>query len=57
MEYITIVTVIRGVSRTAATSKMEHLVIIVNGWKLGVAAALDPPLVIHVIWKEAITKF
>ena len=57
MEYITIVTVIRGVSRTAATSKMAHLVIIVNGWKLGVAAALDPPLVIHVIWKEAITKF
>ena len=44
----------RGGSRTAATSKMERLVIIVNGWKpltiitkrsiLDVAAALDPPL-------------
>ena len=39
---------------TAATSKMERFVIIVNGWKLltiitkrsilNVAAALDPPL-------------
>ena len=45
----------RGVCRTAATSKMEHFVIIVNGWKpltiitkssiLDVAAVLDPPLV------------
>ena len=45
---------IRGRSRTAATSKMECFVIIVNGWKplttitkhsiLDVAAALDPPL-------------
>ena len=45
---------IRGGTRTAATSKMEHFVIIVNGWKpltiitkrsiLDVAAALDPPL-------------
>ena len=46
----------RGGSRAAATSKMERLVIIVNGcWKsltivikhsiLDVAAALDPPLV------------
>ena len=43
-----------GGSRTAATSKMEHFVIIVNGWKrltiitmrsiLDVAAVLDPPL-------------
>ena len=42
-------------SRTAATSKMERFVIIVNGWKpltiitkrsiLDVAAALDPPLI------------
>ena len=42
----------RGGSRAAATSKMEHFVIIVNGWKpltvitkgsiLDVAAALDP---------------
>ena len=44
----------RGGSRTAATSKMDRLVIIVNGWKLltiitkcsilDVAAVLDPPL-------------
>ena len=44
----------RGGSRTAATSKMEHFVIIVNGFQLStiitkhsimdVAAALDPPL-------------
>ena len=45
---------IRGGSRTAATSKMEHFVIIVNGFLpltittkryiLDVVAALDPPL-------------
>ena len=45
----------RGGSRTAATSKMEHFVIIVNGWKpltiitkssiLDVAIVLDPSLV------------
>ena len=44
----------RGGSRTAATSKMERVVIIVNGFQpltiitkrsiLDVAAALDPPL-------------
>ena len=44
----------RGGSRTAATSKMEHFLIIVNGWKpltiitknsiLNVAAVLDPSL-------------
>ena len=44
----------RDGSRTAATSKMEHFVIIVNGWKpltiftkssiLDVAAVLDPSL-------------
>ena len=44
----------RGGSRTAATSKMERFVVIVNGWKpltiitkrsiLDVAAVLDPPL-------------
>ena len=44
----------RGGSRTAATSKIERFVIIVNGWKpltiitkrsiLDVAAVLDPPL-------------
>ena len=43
-----------GGSRSAATSKMERFVIIVNGWKpliiitkrsiLDIAAALDPPL-------------
>ena len=46
---------IRGGSRTAATSKMERFVIIVNGWKsltiitqstiLDVAGALEPPLI------------
>ena len=45
---------IRDESRAAATPKMEHFMIIVNGWKpltiitkrsiLDVAAALDPPL-------------
>ena len=44
----------RGGSRTAATSKKERFVIIVNGWKpltiitkrsfLDAAAVLDPPL-------------
>ena len=44
----------RGESRTAATSKMEHFVIIVNGFQpltfitkfsiLDVTAVLDPPL-------------
>ena len=46
--------IIRGGSRTAATFKMEHFVIIVNGWKpltiitkcsiLDVRAVLDPHL-------------
>ena len=45
----------RGGSRTTATSKMEHFVTIVNGFKpltiitkrsiMDVAAVLDPPLV------------
>ena len=39
---------VRGGSRTAATSKMEHFVIIVNGFTKrsisDVSAALDPPL-------------
>ena len=45
---------IRGGSRSAATSKMEHFEIIDDGWKaltiitksstLDVAALLDPPL-------------
>ena len=35
---------LRGVSRAAATSKMECFVIIVKGFNLDVAAALDPPL-------------
>ena len=44
----------RGRSRTAATSKMDHFVIIINGFQpltiitkssiLDVAAVLDPPL-------------
>ena len=47
---------IRGGYKAAATSKMEHFVIIVNGFKpltiitkcsiLDVAAALDPPLLV-----------
>ena len=50
------VVVFRGGSRTAATSKVELFVIIVNGWKpltiitkssiLNVAAVLDPLLVL-----------
>ena len=48
---------IRDGSRTAATSKIERFVIIVNGWKpltiitkrsiLDVAVALDPPMNMH----------
>ena len=48
-------TICRGGSRTAATSKVELLVIIVDDWKpltiitkssnLDVAAVLDPPLI------------
>ena len=48
-------TITRGGSRTAATSKMERFVIIVNGFQpltiitkrsiLDVAAVLDPPLI------------
>ena len=50
---------IRGGSRAAATFKMEHFVIIVNGWKpftiitkhsiLDVAAALDSSLTINIL--------
>ena len=46
---------LRGGTKTAATSKMERFVVIVNGWKpltiitkdpiLDVAATLDPPLI------------
>ena len=58
--------VVRGGSRTAATSKMERFVIIVNGWKpltittkrsiLDVAAVLEPLLMVvedleDVIWR------
>ena len=52
---------IRSGSRTAATSKMELFVIIVNGWKpltiitkcsiLDVAAVLDPPLFMMRLWR------
>ena len=48
--------VVKGRSRTAATSKMERFVIIVNGWKpltfitkrsiLDVAEVLDPLLMV-----------
>ena len=47
-------TAARSGSRTAATFKVEHFVVIVNGWKplpiiiksfiFDVAAVLDPPL-------------
>ena len=57
---------VRGGSRTAATSKMERFVIIVNGWKpltiitkrsiLDVAAVLDPPLKVVVVC-DCLTKF
>ena len=53
---------LRGGSRTAATSKMERFVIIVNGWKpltiitkrsiLDVASHLDPPLKLVSFYKE-----
>ena len=49
---------IRGGSKTAATSKVEHFMIIVNGFQpltiitksstLDVTAVLDPPLVLSV---------
>ena len=66
MNIIQFMYVIRGGSRTAATSKMEHFVIIVNGWKpltiitkrsiLDVAAVLDPPLVITDKYWECLDK-
>ena len=50
---------VRGGSRAAAISKMEHFVIIVNDWKpltiitkssiMDVAAVLDPPLFTYVL--------
>ena len=53
-------TAIRGRSRAATTSKLEHFVIIVNGFQLltfitkrtilDVAAVLDPSLAIRTIW-------
>ena len=60
--------IVRGGSRTAATSKMEHFVIIVNDWKpltvitkcfiLDVAAVLDPPLtVISIAWSTPFEVF
>ena len=64
--------VTRSGSRTAATSKMERFVIIVNGWKpltiitkrsiLDVGAALHPPLVTTkvvlklIVRKKAVNK-
>ena len=51
-----VLTLLRGGSRTAATSKMECFVMIVNGWRpstiitkrsmMDVAAVLDPPLLL-----------
>ena len=55
----------RGGSRTAATSRVELFVIIVNGWKsltiitksstLDVAAVSDPPL-ISCYWRQCIAN-
>ena len=42
----------RGGSRTAATSKIERFVIIVNGSILNVAAVLDTPLKLHILIHE-----
>ena len=57
----------RGGSRTAATSKMECVVIIVNGFQpltiitkrsiLDVAAALDPPLTSKLVNNIGLKKF
>ena len=57
----------RGGSRTAATSKMEHFVIIVKGFQLltiipkrsilDVAAILDPPLVTAIADKKIVSVF
>ena len=57
----------RGGSRTAATSKIERFVIIVNGWKplttitkcsiLDVAAVLDPPLITIINIPYYVRKF
>ena len=54
----------RGGSKAAATSKMEHFVIIVNGWKpltiitkrsiLDVAAVLDPLLLLESKWEVSV---
>ena len=58
---------VRSGSRTAATSKMEHFVIIFNGWKpltiitkgsiLDVAAVLDPPLFLTYLVTYALLFF
>ena len=57
--YNAITNMVRGGSRTTATSKIERSVIIFNDWKpltvitkrsiLNVAAALDPPLMVFQI--------
>ena len=63
-----IVVLVRGGSRTAATSKMEHFVIIVITKRsiLDVAAVLDPPLLVvktqllqrkHVIIPKMVAQF
>ena len=56
--------IFRGGSRTAATSKMERFVIIVNGWKpltiitkrsiLDVAVVLDPSMISTVSFFDVI---
>ena len=59
------ISVRRGGSRTAASSKMEHFVIIVNGWKpltiitkrsiLDIAAVLDPPQCLREVLSHLVT--
>ena len=61
VSYLLLTIVLRGGSRTAATSKMELFVVIVNGWEpliiitkwsiLDVAAVLDLPLLFFCIYE------
>ena len=65
--YLNLAEYIRGGSRAAATSKMEHFVIIVNGFQpltiitkrsiLYVEAALDPLLYILVPYVHRILEY
>ena len=64
--YMALLVSIRGGSWTAAISKMEHFVIIVNGWKpltiitkrsiLDVAADLDAPVSMYTLLSQNVSK-